>query len=103
MNDTSQGARPPLAPTKDWGPTDEQLATTPLSFRPNLLDGLVCVVSGGGSGIGRGIAYVLARLGANVVICGRREEKLAETASGIRKHLGRDVMTKAMTIRDPGQ
>ncbi len=60
----------------------------PLSFRDGLLEGQVCVVSGGGSGIGRGIAYVLARLGAHVVICGRREEKLIETAAGIKKHLG---------------
>jgi NAD(P)-dependent dehydrogenase (short-subunit alcohol dehydrogenase family) len=46
---------------------------------------------------------VLARLGANVVICGRRPEKLAETAEGIRRHVGKDVMTHAMTIRDPEQ
>ena len=49
-------------------------------FRDGLLDGLVCVVSGAGSGFGRETALELARLGAVVVGCGRRAEPLAETA-----------------------
>ncbi len=49
-------------------------------FRDGLLDGQVCVVSGAGSGLGREAALELARLGATVVGCGRREEPLAETA-----------------------
>jgi citronellol/citronellal dehydrogenase len=50
-------------------------------FAPGLLDGQVCVVSGAGSGLGRATALELARLGARVVGCGRREEPLAETAA----------------------
>jgi citronellol/citronellal dehydrogenase len=50
-------------------------------FRDGLLDGLVCVVSGAGSGLGREAALELVRLGATVVACGRREEPLAETAA----------------------
>jgi citronellol/citronellal dehydrogenase len=49
-------------------------------FRDGLLEGLVCAVSGAGSGLGRETALELARLGATVVACGRREEPLAETA-----------------------
>src|SRR3954463_7411269 len=49
-------------------------------FRDGLLAGQVCVVSGAGSGLGRETALELARLGATVVACGRREEPLAETA-----------------------
>jgi NAD(P)-dependent dehydrogenase (short-subunit alcohol dehydrogenase family) len=49
-------------------------------FRDGLLEGQVCIVSGAGSGLGRETALELARLGAAVVGCGRREEPLAETA-----------------------
>jgi citronellol/citronellal dehydrogenase len=49
-------------------------------FRDGLLDGAVIVVSGAGSGFGRETALEMARLGASVVGCGRREEPLAETA-----------------------
>jgi citronellol/citronellal dehydrogenase len=49
-------------------------------FRDGLLDGHVCLVSGAGSGLGRETALELARLGAAVVVCGRRPEPLAETA-----------------------
>jgi citronellol/citronellal dehydrogenase len=50
-------------------------------FQPGLLDGQVAIVSGGGSGLGRASALELAALGAQVVICGRRAEPLAETAA----------------------
>lgn len=50
-------------------------------FREGLLDGQVAIVTGAGSGIGRVTAVELASLGAHVVICGRREEPLAETAA----------------------
>jgi citronellol/citronellal dehydrogenase len=49
-------------------------------YRDGLLDGQVCLVSGAGSGLGRETALELARLGAAVIGCGRREEPLAETA-----------------------
>jgi citronellol/citronellal dehydrogenase len=95
--------RLPLDPPKQWGLTDDELAAWPLSFKDDALAGKVCVVSGGGSGIGRAIVYVLARLGAEVVICGRRAEKLEETAEGIAQRFGKTVTAKAMTIREPEQ
>jgi citronellol/citronellal dehydrogenase len=84
-----------------WGYTDEQLAREPSVFRDDLLRGQVFVVSGGGSGLGRAITYLLARLGAEVMICGRRAEKLEETAAGVQRLLGRAIATCPMTIRDP--
>jgi NAD(P)-dependent dehydrogenase (short-subunit alcohol dehydrogenase family) len=100
MTDTTTGA---LASDKgkSWGASDEELAQRPLAFREDLLTGQTFLVSGGGSGIGRAIAYVCARLGADVMICGRRAEKLEETANGIRSLVGREIGTYAMTIRDP--
>jgi citronellol/citronellal dehydrogenase len=95
--------RLPLDPPKQWGLTDDELAAWPLSFKEDALAGKVCVVSGGGSGIGRAIVYVLARLGAELVICGRRQDKLEETAAGIAKRFGKTVTAKAMTIREPEQ
>jgi len=95
--------RLPVDPPKQWGLSDDELAACPLAFRDDALAGKVCVVSGGGSGMGRAIAYVLARLGAQVVICGRRAEKLQETAEGIGTRLGKTVAIKAMTIREPAQ
>jgi citronellol/citronellal dehydrogenase len=50
-------------------------------FAPNLLDGRVAIVSGGGTGLGRASALELAALGAQVVVCGRRLEPLEETAA----------------------
>lgn len=86
-----------------WGMTEEQLAHEPLVFREGLLDGQVVLLSGGGGGFGRAMAYVLVRLGAELVICGRRADKLERTAAGIRERLGREVLCCPMTIRDPAQ
>jgi citronellol/citronellal dehydrogenase len=49
-------------------------------FQPGLLDGQVAIVTGGGSGLGRAAALELAALGAHVVVAGRRQEPLEETA-----------------------
>jgi NAD(P)-dependent dehydrogenase (short-subunit alcohol dehydrogenase family) len=69
-------------------------------FQPGLLDGQVAIVSGGGSGLGRATALELAALGARVVVCGRRQEPLEETAA-----LGEDGRVEAHTcdIREEDQ
>ena len=93
--------RAPERTEADWGLSDEQLATRPLVYRDGLLQGQTFLISGGGSAIGRAIAYVCARLGANVVVCGRRKEKLLETTEGIGRRFGREALAVPMTIRDP--
>ena len=50
-------------------------------FAQGLLDGQVIVVTGGGSGLGRATAVELAACGAQVVVAGRRQEPLDETAA----------------------
>ncbi len=68
--------------------SDAELATRPLSLAAGLFAGRQVLVSGGGSGIGRATAWAAARLGARVVVCGRKREKLeavhaALTARGL--------------------
>jgi citronellol/citronellal dehydrogenase len=89
------------AGSKQWGLSHEQLVSDALVYRDDLLAGQSWIISGGGTGFGRAMAYTCARLGAHVMICGRRAEKLQETADNIRRLLGREVATTAMTIRDP--
>jgi citronellol/citronellal dehydrogenase len=56
-------------------------------FDPSLLDGQVALVTGAGSGLGRESALELARCGARVVICGRREQPLLETVAACSRGL----------------
>ncbi|MEM6818925.1 MAG: SDR family oxidoreductase [Pseudomonadota bacterium] len=99
----STGAEEMQDAGSEWGFSDEELASMPLVYRDDLLAGKVCVLSGGGSGIGRATAFVLARLGASVMICGRREERLVDTADSIKRLTGKEIAYQAMTIRDPEQ
>lgn len=47
------------------------------------LEGRTAVVTGGSSGIGRGIATALARAGADTVIVARGEERIADTVAAL--------------------
>jgi citronellol/citronellal dehydrogenase len=63
---------------------DEYLAERRTVLAASLLEGQVVVISGGGSGIGRATAWLAARLGATVVVCGRDGEKLERTAAALK-------------------
>jgi citronellol/citronellal dehydrogenase len=69
-------------------------------FSPSLLDGQVAIVTGGGSGLGRETAFELARCGARVVVCGRREEPLLETVAGDSRGL---IEARVCDIREEEQ
>ena len=83
-----------------FGSSDAEMVTLPTVFAPDLFRGKTVLVSGAGSGLGKAIAVLFARLGATLVVCGRNPEKI-ETAGEFFRTLGSDVMVHAMTIRDP--
>ena len=81
--------------------TSHDASPSPLSvFRAGLFDGQVAVVTGGGSGIGRGIADVLAALGAHVVLASRKQERVEAAAADIR-NAGGKASGVAVDVREP--
>ncbi len=85
-----------------FGFTDDELLDLPQVFNPDLFKGKVVLVSGAGSGIGKAIAFLYAKLGANIVICGRKREKLEESARRM-EELGATVLVEQCDIREPDQ
>ena len=55
-------------------------------FRKDLLHNRRILITGGGTGLGRGMAERFLDLGATVHICGRREEVLEQTAAELSPH-----------------
>jgi NAD(P)-dependent dehydrogenase (short-subunit alcohol dehydrogenase family) len=72
----------------------------PSVFRDGLFAGQVGVVTGGGTGIGFGIAELLASLGMHVVLASRRAEHTDPAAERIRRAGGR-ASTATLDVRDP--
>ncbi len=56
------------------------------------LEGKVAIITGGGKGIGYGIARAFAEEGANLVITGRTESRLIEAKAELDKDYGIDVL-----------
>jgi len=69
-------------------------------FAPDLLRGRHVLITGGGTGLGKAIGRRFMALGAELMICGRRDSVLAETAREFEAAFGRSVRTHAVDIRD---
>ena len=67
-------------------------------YEKDLLNGKTIVVTGGGTGLGKSMSRRFGELGANIVISGRRKEKLEDTADEFSK-LGIDVLTCPGDVR----
>jgi citronellol/citronellal dehydrogenase len=74
-------------------------------FAADLFADQVCVVTGGGSGIGLATAKELRLLGARVAICGRNESKLATATDELLAVPGPadGVLARPCDIREPEQ
>ncbi|MBB5537307.1 SDR family oxidoreductase [Rhizobium giardinii] len=64
-------------------------------------DGKIALVTGGGTGVGRGIAEALSAEGYTVVITGRRAEVLEKAASDMALQTGGTVRAVRADIGDP--
>lgn len=75
-----------------------------MMYASGLFDGKVALVTGGGTGIGRATALLLARLGARVAIASRKLEHLEGTARELAAVVGEaNVYHATCDIREPEQ
>jgi len=85
-----------------FGSSREGLKSRSTVYACDLFAGKTAVVTGAGGGLGLAIATLFGRLGANLAINGRDEEKLT-LAKEFFESLGARTFAMPMTIRDPEQ
>lgn len=68
-------------------------------FAPDLLKGRSILITGGGTGLGKAMGRRFMELGAELMICGRREAVLAGTAQELESQFGRRVRIHRVDLR----
>jgi NAD(P)-dependent dehydrogenase (short-subunit alcohol dehydrogenase family) len=66
------------------------------------LDGKIAIITGASSGLGVDFALGFAQAGADVAICARRAERLADTQAQV-EQLGRRCLTVTADVSDPAE
>jgi NAD(P)-dependent dehydrogenase (short-subunit alcohol dehydrogenase family) len=69
-------------------------------FQPDLLRDKRVLITGGGTGLGKATAQRFLELGAEVYICGRREEVLMATAQELHLRTGGSIHARRCDVRD---
>jgi NAD(P)-dependent dehydrogenase (short-subunit alcohol dehydrogenase family) len=69
-------------------------------FKDGLFAGKRILVTGGGTGLGKAMAEAFLRLGADIVICGRRRQVCEATAAELMRAHGGKVAAYGVDIRD---
>src|SRR5260221_2664723 len=70
-----------------------------MMFEKDLLKSKRVLITGGGTGLGRSIGDRYLALGADLVICGRREAVLKEAADRFARECGAQVETHVCDVR----
>ena len=72
-------------------------------FRSDLLLNKRILITGGGTGLGRGMAHRFLSLGATVYICGRRSEVLAKAQRELHEATGGTIRAIPCDVRNAGE
>jgi len=72
-------------------------------LRDNALEGKTIIVTGGGTGLGKSMTQYFMQLGANVVICSRRQAVLDSAAEELRAATGGSILTVECDVRKTDQ
>jgi NAD(P)-dependent dehydrogenase (short-subunit alcohol dehydrogenase family) len=70
-------------------------------LKPDTFRGKTILITGGGTGLGRSMGTYLLTLGANLVICGRREAVVQKTAEELQQETSGEVLATGCDVRDP--
>ncbi len=68
-------------------------------LRDDALKGKVIAITGGGTGLGKSMGEYFLQLGANIAICGRRQDVLEKTAAEMMEEFGGQVYTASCDVR----
>jgi NAD(P)-dependent dehydrogenase (short-subunit alcohol dehydrogenase family) len=69
-------------------------------FRSDLLASKRILITGGGTGLGKGMARRFLELGAHVYICGRRRDVLIQTETELREAVSPNIHSLQCDVRD---